>query len=321
MVGRRDRGAFVSRISATDRMSRLIAAIPWIAAQGGVTLAEISERFDYPQAALLEDLESVLLFVGVSPYTPDTLIDVIIDDDMVWIHYADWFARPMKLSGSEILSLLAAGEAALAFDKAEDAGALARGLAKLRLSTGSTEETVDVSFGTVATPALVLLREASTSQQCADIVYQSFSSNERSERRIEPTRFFHEGGRWYVGAYCHLAEAERVFRLDRIESAAASEAPFTMPVPDDASAGTFELDDGPEITISAPVEFAQVFEGVPVHSIETADGNVVVSLSASSSRWIEQLFLRLGPQAQIIAGGPVPDIASAAARVRGRYVD
>ena len=71
MVGRRDRGAFVSRISATDRMSRLIAAIPWIAAQGGVTLAEISERFDYPQAALLEDLESVLLFVGCLLYTSD----------------------------------------------------------------------------------------------------------------------------------------------------------------------------------------------------------------------------------------------------------
>ena len=75
----------MSRISATDRMARLIAAIPWIAAQGGVSIAEISERFDYPQSVLLEDLETVLLFVGVPPYTPDTLIDVIIDDDMVWI--------------------------------------------------------------------------------------------------------------------------------------------------------------------------------------------------------------------------------------------
>ena len=73
----------MSRISATDRMARLIAAIPWIAAQGGVSIEEISERFDYPQSVLLEDLESVLLFVGVPPYTPDTLIDVIIDDDMV----------------------------------------------------------------------------------------------------------------------------------------------------------------------------------------------------------------------------------------------
>ena len=309
----------MSRISATDRMARLIAAIPWIAAQGGVSIAEISERFDYPQSVLLEDLETVLLFVGVPPYTPDTLIDVIIDDDMVWIHYADWFARPMRLSGSEILSLLAAGEAALAFDKAEDAGALARGLAKLRLSTGSSEETVDVSFGSVATPTLVQLREASTAQRCVDITYQSFSSNERSERRIEPARFFLESGKWYVGAYCHVAEAERVFRLDRIEAAVETDAAFTKAMPDGETTGTFELDDGPEITISAPIRFAHVFEGVPVRQIETVDDHLVVTLSASSQRWIEQLFLRLGPEARVLDGELVPDIAAAALRVRGRY--
>ncbi len=310
----------MSRISAADRMARLIAAIPWIAAQGGVSITEIAERFDYPQNVLLEDLENVLLFVGVPPYTPDTLIDVIIDDDMVWIHYADWFARPMRLSGSEILSLLAAGEAALAFDKAEDAGALARGLAKLRLSTGSTEETVDVSFGSVATPTLVRLREASKAKRCVDITYQSYSSNERSERRIEPARFFLEAGRWYVAGYCHLADEERIFRLDRIEAATCTDAEFTKPVPDVAASGTFELNDGPEITISAPVEFSHVFEGVPVHDIKTTDGNIVVSLSATSQRWVEQLFLRLGPEARVLRGESVPDIAAAAQRVRGRYV-
>ena len=72
-------------ITATDRMARLIAAIPWIVSQDGAAVDEISERFDYPRDLLLSDLQDVVFFVGVPPYSPDTLIEVTIDDDMVWI--------------------------------------------------------------------------------------------------------------------------------------------------------------------------------------------------------------------------------------------
>jgi len=311
----------MSRIAATDRMARLIAAIPWIASQDGATLDQISERFDYPRELLLDDLSEVVFFVGVPPYTPDALIEVTIDDDMVWIRYAEWFARPMRLSGPEILSLLAAGEAALAFDIGEDAGALARGLAKLRLSTGSTPDLVDVGLGTVATPMLATLRAANQAQECVDIRYYSFSSNSSSNRRIEPARFFLDAGRWYVGGYCHRAGDERVFRVDRIEEITQSGETFTRPASgDDATHGNFELDDGPEITISAPEESSYLFEGVPVRSIEKVDDAIVVTLSVASNRWIEQLFLRLGPEARITSGSLPVDIGAAAERVRTRYV-
>ena len=75
-------------ISATERMKRLVAAIPWIVAQDGASLDEISDRFDYPRDLLVADLREVVFFVGVPPYTPDTLIEVDIDDDLVYISYA-----------------------------------------------------------------------------------------------------------------------------------------------------------------------------------------------------------------------------------------
>ncbi len=190
---------------------------------------EIAERFDYPRDLLLGDLQDVVFYVGVPPYTPDTLIEVTIDDDMVWISYADWFARPMRLSGAEILSLLAAGETALAFDNQDEAGALARGLTKLRLATGSDADTVDVQLGNAAVSALPTLRSASTDQVCVDISYYSFARDEHTERRIEPSRFFVDGGHWYVGGYCHLARDERVFRVDRIETADPTTEPFSRP--------------------------------------------------------------------------------------------
>ena len=312
----------MSRIAATDRMARLVAVIPWIADQDGVTLDDISERFDYPRNLLLEDLSEVVFFVGVPPYTPDTLIEVIIDDDMVWIRYADWFSRPMRLSGTEILALLAAGEAALAFDTGQDAGALARGLTKLRLSTGTTAEVVDVGLGTVATPLLSTLRSASQAQRCVDIRYFSFSSNAPTDRRVEPSRLFLDAGRWYVGGYCHLAEAERVFRVDRIASATETDEVFTHVPPDtESSYGTFELDDGPEVTLSAPISSDYLFEGVPVRSIEKANDRLVVTLAVSSGRFMEQLLLRIGPEARIESGVLPIDVGDAAQRVRSRYVD
>ena len=79
----------MSKIAATDRMARLVAAIPWIVAQDGASVDEIADRFDYPRDLLLGDLQDVVFYVGVPPYTPDTLIEVTIDDDMVWISYAD----------------------------------------------------------------------------------------------------------------------------------------------------------------------------------------------------------------------------------------
>ena len=127
----------MSAIAATDRLARLVAAIPWIVAQDGVSIDEVAVRFDYPRQLLLDDLQNVVFFVGVPPYTPDTLIEVQIADDLVWIDYADWFSRPMRLSGGEALALLAAGESALALDTQDEAGALARGLTKLRLATGT----------------------------------------------------------------------------------------------------------------------------------------------------------------------------------------
>ena len=48
-------------------------------------------RFDYPRSQLVEDLTGVVFFVGVHPFTPDSMIEVDISDDEVQIRYADWF--------------------------------------------------------------------------------------------------------------------------------------------------------------------------------------------------------------------------------------
>lgn len=311
----------MSKLAATGRLTRLVAAIPWIVAQEGAPVDEIAERFDYPRELLLSDLEEVVFYVGVPPYTPDTMIDVLIEDDIVWISYADWFARPMRLSGPEALTLIAAGETMLAFADQDETGPLVRALTKVRLATGTTADVMDVQLGAVAGPALPVLRSAIEQALQVEIRYHGYASNTTTTRQIEPHHVFASSGASYVSAYCHLADSTRVFRIDRIESAQLLDAEFAQPTPgaaDELEYG-FSLDSGVDVTIEAPAERAYAFVGVPVHS-QTLDGDTLkVALNVTSSRWLEQLLLRLGPTARLATGGHEVDVVNAARRIAMRY--
>ncbi len=52
-----------------------------------------------------------------------------------------------------------------------------------------------------------------------EIVYYTRSRDSRSRREVSPQRLTHYRNAWYLDAWCHQAEALRVFALDAIESA------------------------------------------------------------------------------------------------------
>ena len=52
-----------------------------------------------------------------------------------------------------------------------------------------------------------------------EMVYHTAGRGERTVRVVEPLRLEEQGGALYLVAYCRLRQAERVFRVDRIESA------------------------------------------------------------------------------------------------------
>src|SRR5579872_3820006 len=67
----------MSREGADARLGRLLAIVPWIAAQDGPSLDEVSRRFGVAEKDLIADL-NLLFLCGVHPFTPDVLIDVNI---------------------------------------------------------------------------------------------------------------------------------------------------------------------------------------------------------------------------------------------------
>ncbi len=308
----------MARVSAGDRLQRILALVPWIVAHDGPTVAEVCERFGLDPKKLVAELEA-LEQVGVYPYTPGDFVSVTIEDDRIWIHYADYFRRPLRLTPEEGFALVAAGQALLAVEGADAEGPLARALAKLARSLRVDTDATGVVLGPVPVDTLALLRTAVAERRPVEMAYYTFGRDELTHRVVEPANVFADQGQWYVSGHCRLADGERVFRVDRI-----AEATLLDEVLDRApAAGTLAVfqprPDDPRVTLRLAPAAHWVLEQYPVSEAVTLDdGRVELTLVISARPWLERLLLRLGPDAEVVAADPA--LAGAAADAAGRVL-
>src|SRR5262249_22101373 len=121
----------MSRPIADVEVQRILALVPWIVAHPGSTKSDLARRFGITEEQLDDDL-ALALMVGVPPYSPGDYPDVEGDGDgRVTIRLADYFQRPLRLTPSEGLALLAAGRALLAVPGSDPTGPLATALDRL----------------------------------------------------------------------------------------------------------------------------------------------------------------------------------------------
>lgn len=310
----------MSRPSAQERLGRLLAIVPWVAANDGPAIAEVCRRFEITERELLADLE-LLFLCGVYPFTPDVLIEVDIADGRVWLHFADYFRRPLRLTGPEGLALMSAGSALLGVPGADADGALARALAKLETVLGvGASDALDVELGPVAPGLLTTLQDAAADRRRIEVDYYSFGRDDRTTRVVEPWRVFNTHGQWYLAGWCLQADAERLFRVDRISHLEVLDETFEPPAepPDGRVFHHTDEDRLVVLDLSPPARW--VAENYPNEGVtEQPDGTLRVRLRVSEQAWLERLLLRVGPDATMVEGdrglGP-----AAAARVLARYV-
>lgn len=312
------------RFSAAERLTRLLSVIPWVARNGGTSLDEISRKFAYPKNDLVSDLTDVVHFVGVPPYTPDTMIEVTIEDERVWIRYADYFNRPMRLHPDEAFALLSAGRLMISVleDDDDSSGPLLSALTKLGTALGDPDA-LEIRLGDAPEETMSILRNAIATHHQVHIDYYSYGRDRRTERTIDPARFFSDDGQWYVAGYCHLAGADRVFRVDRIRKATLLDTVFDRPT--DAP-GLQLLDPAagvPRVTLDVSPGARWVLDQYPHDTSELLhDGWTRLTLPVAARPWIERLLVRLGPDVRVVDAPEDLGIAgrnAAAARILARY--
>ena len=311
----------MSRPLAGPRLERVLALVPWIATHPGTTIAELAARFEVDEAELEHDLE-LLPMCGLPPYTADRLIDLwVADDGAVSIRLAEYFERPLRLTPDEGVALLAAGRALLAVPGTDPDGPLATALDKLETVLGAPGA-VAVSVG--RSDHVGTLQAASQQHRQVEIKYYSFARDEMTQRIVDPWRVFHAFGAWYLSGYCHRADAERLFRIDRVRSVQVTDTPIAVPdtTDDDLAESVYQPDDTDvRVRLDLDPSAAWVADSYPVEAVHAgADGHIEIVLPVSASAFLERLLLGLGPAARVLDPPEARQlVAAAATRILARY--
>jgi predicted DNA-binding transcriptional regulator YafY len=151
------------------------------------------------------------------------------------------------------------------------------------------------------TPYLEALRRSVREHCSVHMGYRSSNSPHPTQREMDPYALIHRWGWWYVIGFCHLRQAVRSFRVDRIESLETSEQLFESPEEFDIQAYLAQ-DWGAPPQVQVRMRFkadtahlAQYNRAYWEDLTEEPDGSVIVSFSAPEMYWAASTVLAYGP--------------------------
>lgn len=317
----------MSRRAAEERLQRLLVMLPWLMEREQVPIAEVADRFDLTIEEVHGDLELVSM-CGLPPFV-DELIDLFIDDDIVYIGVPRLFTRPLRLTSIEAFELVLAVEAARQLPGVDPNGPLSRAVDKL----ADVIELDGALALDLQRPAdAELLSQAARRGEVMMIEYWTPARDEVTSRRLVPRLVFTDRGNWYMTAVTAIdgddgepamdPESARTFRIDRIVSMTSTGTfveldDVELPVPG-------EWFDDPEVeraTLVLRGSARWVVERYPTDEVETlADGSLRVVLPVVDPAWLARLLVRLGPDARVEGPEHLRRVgAEAAAATLARY--
>ncbi|WP_432478397.1 helix-turn-helix transcriptional regulator [Nocardioides sp. GXQ0305] len=300
---------------AREQVGRLLTLVPYLHSRGQVTLGEAARVLDVPPAQVVKDLK-VLFMVGLPDGYPDDLIDVDLDalegpdaDGVIRVSNADYLARPLRLTATEATAVMVALLALRGGASDDTREVVDRALAKLQSATLGDAPAAAIDPGTeqpgVAAGLRDELERAVREGRQVRLTYWVPSRDEETERVVDPRRVVSNGGATYLDAWCHSAEDDRLFRLDRIHAAAVLDTRVDPSVVADGRTGEDLFDfaaGGERVTIELDPPARWVVEYHPVEETrELPDGRVAADLMVADRRWLARLLLRLAPYARVAA--------------------
>lgn len=321
-----------------QQVARLLTLVPYLHARASVRLDEAAAALEVTPTTLLKDLK-ILFMCGLPGGYPDDLIDVDLDaiqsedgrirtDGVVRVSNADYLDRPLRMTPVEASAIIVALRALRDGAEPDTVAIVDRALMKLERAAasgpvqpsplhaaptdpGSTTEVGGVRPARAELAELAhRLTDAADRQRQVELDYYVASRDELSHRVVDPRGVVERDGLTYLDAWCHSAEASRLFRLDRVAEAVVLDEPVvTEPAaPRDLAEGIFTpSDDLARVTLRLRPAARWVVEYYPVEEVRLADpgagfaeGTVDVDLVVADERWLTKLLLRLAPNASVV---------------------
>jgi predicted DNA-binding transcriptional regulator YafY len=209
----------------TAQFSRLLALVPWLAANRGVRVVDAAAHFGVTEEQLLADLGSVITS-GADDWT---LFDIQYWEDGGEIEVLDALDldAPLTLTPDEGLALIVALNALSAVPGAAASDELASVTATLSAALGNRAPAPGAVAVRVDLPPEVVapVERAMAEGRAVEITYLGAVRDEVTHRVVDPLGVVVVDGYGYLRGYCRSAGGLRMFRVDRIRAIAVSHEP------------------------------------------------------------------------------------------------
>lgn len=300
---------------AKDQVARLLLLVPFLHSRDQVGLDEAAAALGVSPQQVVTDLK-VLFMCGLPGGYPGDLIDVDLDalegpegDRVIRISNAEYLSRPLRLTPTEATALIVALRALRATADDDTRPVVDRALGKLEAAAAGGESPQIVADDVDASRARLRadLDRAITAGHQVELTYYVPTRDEESRRTVDPKAVVSAHGSTYLDAWCHVAEAPRLFRLDRIQRAVVLDTPVVTaggPTRDLSDGFLRPAQDGQRVTLRLDPAAAWVPDYYPVESVRRRrGGGAEVELLVGDPRWLQRLVLRLAPHAEVVAPG------------------
>jgi len=217
--------------TSSDRLQRLLALVPYVVSRKVVGLGETAAAFGVSERELVDDL-NMLWCVELRAPDPYCPIDLSYEGGEIMVSQAESMDRPLRLGVDEASALLVALRMLAELGQA-GGSAVSRTIAKLEAAAGeagavSAQVAVQVDQAAEQSVATVA-REALAARRRVHLSYYVPGRDEATERDVDPMRLLLVEGRTYLEGWCRLAEAVRLFRLDRVLGIELLDVPAEVP--------------------------------------------------------------------------------------------
>lgn len=312
--------------AARDQVARLLALVPYIQARREVPLEQAAADFGVSPGQIVKDL-NVLWFCGLPGLGMGDLIEIDMEtlhgQGVIRLSNADYLSRPLRLDSSEASALIVALRALREGGDDDVRPIVDRTLNKLEAAAGDGARVaaqVDIRMPERAAAVNELrerLNRAVEERRQVRLDYYVPTRDQTTERVVDPLRVLSADGNTYLAAWCHVAEDQRLFRLDRVSRAEVLDSPVedhSDVEPRDLADGIFQpSSEDLLVTVRLEPSARWVAEYYPVEeTVDEPEGELTVRLRVGDPAWLTQLMLRLGGSARII---DPPDVAETVRQV------
>ena len=282
--------------SSIGRLSRLLALVPWLSVNDGVSVNEAARHFDVSPEQLEKDLW-LLIVCGLPGYGPDQLVDIDFwDDGRIHVLDPQTLRKPLRISPAEAMSLLVALRLLAQVPGSHDRAALVSATHRLQLAVGAVDTPVLLEESKIDA-VLSIVASALNENRLLHLRYGGAAGDTVTDRDVEPLRMESTDGRTYLEGFCRSAGAVRTFRIDRIVEANVGEVITSSA---SLSADVIELQAFTALIILQP----EVRWALDVHAMrvvaEHPDGSATASIAAHDGAWLVRLILSLRGYAELI---------------------